>query len=66
MIQWTKSHNPYIDVRYGYLRLKKLNPTLICSFMKRGCHGHDRMIPITTNVVSFNSAQARCTRYNIM
>jgi len=23
-------------------------------------------VPITTNVVSSNSAQARCTRYNIM
>ena len=44
-----------------------------------GCHGRDRMVvgfpttcaisesvPITTNVVSSNPAQARCTQYNIM
>jgi hypothetical protein len=38
-----------------------------------GRRGHDRMVvgfmqsmSITTNVVSLNPAQARCTRYNIM
>jgi len=45
--------------------------------LKRGLRGRYRMVvefittcmqsvPITTNVVSSNSAQTRCTRYNIM
>ena len=43
---------------------------------KRGHCGRDRMVvgfkqpmqsvPITTNIVSWNPAQARCTQYNIM
>ena len=41
----------------------------------RGCHGrmvvgfiiiYAISVPITTNVVSSNPAQVRCTRYNIM
>jgi hypothetical protein len=41
---------------------------------KRGCHGCDRLVvelqlpmqtvPITTNVVSLNLAETRCTQYN--
>ena len=46
------------------------------SLKKGGCHGRDHMVvgfqlpmqsvPITTNVVSSNTTQARCTQYNIM
>jgi hypothetical protein len=41
--------------------------------LNRGSHGRDRMVigfkttnAITTNVVSSNPTQARCTCYNIM
>jgi hypothetical protein len=44
----------------------------VMTLMLQGCRGRDCMVvgsmqsvPITTNVVSLNTAQARCTRYTI-
>ena len=60
----------YSEIMYAYFVSHAISNKI------EGHCGHDRMVvgflttyesvPITTNVVRSNPAQARCTRYNIM
>jgi len=44
--------------------MTKIEPGVVVWYL--GLELHLQSMPISTNVVSSNYAQARCTRYNIM
>jgi hypothetical protein len=60
------STNIYIVKNDNQTGVKDLNLSLLLIKIKLYMTKKKLSVPITTNVVSSNPTQARCTRYNIM